>query len=359
MVRGVDTLTLSSKLESESTNITLPDSGCASNTRRKITGTDKSTPGCSVKDRFSSLLPPLSKIDSKSLDDIPKLTRTNRSNRHYRPRRGNHILTISPNAQKDGFPGQLIPRVNVPHTSEDITDASTLLRLFPNILQTKSKLEIEEWVETCKEYGLKVYHQEEPPGRPDRGGIEEGTSALNYPTKNVENNLDIKVLDQAAHQKSCYLGVGSWISDDGVNGINTPISSTGASREEESQESSVLLDRIASSIRSAVVETSRTEQTSRQTSNAIATPGQASRRGGSDGKQKRLARRKGNKDFEGDSEEDQKDKPNQTKKKKYAETDEKRFACPIFKHDPEFHKENPRHFRVCRGPGWGDIPRLK
>jgi hypothetical protein len=44
------------------------------------------------------------------------------------------------------------------------------LRLFPDVLQNKSIVEIEKWAETCKEYGLKVYNQDEPPGRPERGG---------------------------------------------------------------------------------------------------------------------------------------------------------------------------------------------
>jgi hypothetical protein len=240
MIRGVDTLTLSAKLESDNTNI--PEAGCVSNTNTKITRKDKFTLVCSVKDRLSS---------------------------------------------------------------------------------------------------------------------EEGTSSLNHPTQNDEANLDIKVLDQAAHQKSCYLGVGSWISDNDVNGINTHISSIGESDEEPSQESCVLLNCIANSIRSAAGEASRTNQTPRQSSNAGATSGQASRRGGSDGKQKPPAKRRENKDLEGDSEEDQKGKPNQSKKRKYAETGERKFACPIFKHDPGFHKENPGHFRICRGPGWVDIPRLK
>jgi hypothetical protein len=239
MVRGVDTLTLSANLESESTN--MQDAGCASNTNTKITRTDKFTSGCSVKDKLSS---------------------------------------------------------------------------------------------------------------------EEGTSALKRPTQNDEYNLDIKVLDQAAHQKSCYLGVGSWISDDDSNDINTPPSSTGASGE-ESQESCVLLDRIASSIRSAAGETSRTKQTPRQSSNAGRTAGQASRQGGSDGKGIRPDKSRENEDLEGDSEGDEKNQLNPTRKRKHAETDERKFACPIFKHDPEFHKENPRHFRVCKGPGWADIPRLK
>jgi hypothetical protein len=43
------------------------------------------------------------------------------------------------------------------------------LRLFPDVLQNKSTAEIEKWVETCKEYELKGYNQEEPPGMPDRG----------------------------------------------------------------------------------------------------------------------------------------------------------------------------------------------
>ena len=68
------------------------------------------------------------------------------------------------------MPGQLVPRANIPRTSADITDATTLLRLFPNVLQNKSTAEIENWVETCKESGLKAYNQEDPPGIPDRGG---------------------------------------------------------------------------------------------------------------------------------------------------------------------------------------------
>jgi hypothetical protein len=240
MVRGVDTLTLSANLESESTN--MPDAGCASNTNTKITRTDKFTSGCSVKDRLSS---------------------------------------------------------------------------------------------------------------------EEGASALNRPTQNDEYNLDIKALDQAAHQKSCYLGVGSWISDDDANGINTPISSTGASGEEESQEPCVLFDRIASSICSAAGEASQTKQTPRQSSSAGTSSGQASRRGGSDGKGRRPDKSRENKDLEGDSEEDEKNKLSPTKKRKHAETNERQLACPLFKHDSEFYKENPRHFRGCQGPGWPDIPRLK
>ena len=114
--------------------------------------------------------PSQSKINSKPLDDNPKSTGTTRSNRHYRPHRRNYIPTTSPNAQKDGLPGQLVPRANIPRTSADITDATTLLRLFPNVLQNKSTAEIENWVETCKESGLKAYNQEEPPRMPDRGG---------------------------------------------------------------------------------------------------------------------------------------------------------------------------------------------
>jgi len=115
------------------------------------------------------LLSPQSSIIFKPLDHSPKPARTSRSNRHYRPRRGNYIPTTSPGAQKDRFLGQLVPRVNIPRTSGDITDASTLLRLFPNVLQDSSNVEIEKWVETCNEYGLKVYNQDEPPGIPEGG----------------------------------------------------------------------------------------------------------------------------------------------------------------------------------------------
>ena len=41
--------------------------------------------------------------------------------------------------------------------------------------------------------------------------------------------------------------------------------------------------------------------------------------------------------------------------KKAAQKDEKRFACPFYKHDPE----NPKHSRTCRGPGWDKVHRVK
>ena len=62
----------------------------------------------------------------------------------------------------------MIPQANIPRSTGAIADASTLLRLFPDGLQDLSNVEIENWVETCNEYGLKVYNQDEPPGIPER-----------------------------------------------------------------------------------------------------------------------------------------------------------------------------------------------
>jgi hypothetical protein len=124
------------------------------------------------------LLLPRSKAIKKPRNVPPKSTGTDRRTQSYRPRRGNYTPTTSPNAQKEGFPGNLLSQASIPRTTGNLTRASTLRRLVPGVLQDSSNVGIEKWVETCKEYGAKVYNQGEPPGIPEtEGRMRDGTES--------------------------------------------------------------------------------------------------------------------------------------------------------------------------------------
>jgi hypothetical protein len=193
--------------------------------------------------------------------------------------------------------------------------------------------------------------------------IKSNSSSLNHPSQNGKDKLDIRILDQAAQKRSNALGAGSWSSDEDASQINTPTSSTGASDKEDPQTPYFLLDRSNSLIRSAAGLSNGSKKNLPQSSNTGHTSGQASGQGGSEGTQNWPTENRENEDLEGDSEEDEKDEPNSTKKRKRIGTGGRKFACPFFKHDPEFHttsEEDILRYRSCvLGPGWPGIPRLK
>jgi hypothetical protein len=296
------------------------DAGCASNTDTIISGTDKFTSECSLKDRLSS-------------DGTTSSVQSKAPNEHQ----------MLANGPQSGCSSQQ-------------TESYTFAKHYPEKNAQKSCLDRLTYraASLVEEAGL---NNLEIPVSLD---VKSNSSGPSHLTENVEDNLDIKVLDQAAHKKSCYLGVGSWISDDEVSGINTPVSSNRATDEEVSQNPRLLLDRSNSLIRSAAGEPSRSKQAPRRSSNAGGASGRASRQGGSDGTQKPPTRGRENKDLESDSEEDE---PNSARKRKRTETDGRRFACPFFKHDPEFHTASEQdilRYRSCvAGPGWRNIARLK
>jgi hypothetical protein len=319
IVHGLDTLALGAALESDDTNGSYGKREASINTQ--TTRTDKVTSGRSMKDRLSG---------KKTLTSI------------FQPQVPKKHRTLADRRQSG--------------RSSQQTDADTDTKYDPKEKAQKA------CINRLEDRPSSLVEVADPHHVEITLDIESNRSNLSHPSQTVIDKLDIRVLNQAAQKRSYALGFGSWTSDDDANQINTPTSSTGAS-DQDPQSPYFLLDGSNTLIRSAAGQSNGSKKNPRQSSDTGRTSGQARCQGGFEGTENRPTENRENEDFEGDSEEDEKDDPNSTKKRKRTGTGGRKFACPFFKHDPEFHttsEEDILRYRSCvLGPGWPSIARLK